>query len=157
MRISAISTTDRRRTATKYLHAARPAEVTHAYCVPIFPAQEAWNLPLPRDRPDPVAAVCFDFRSGQNEPLLLEPDIEDLFAAIAQSVGEFWSEMRFYDPAAMPEQAGVAQGDWQELKNAPGFFVSNCKVRARVGASAEFELAEVIKRVGGDRPPDLPI
>ena len=71
MRASAVSTTDRRRTATKYLHAARPAEVTHAYCVPIFPAQDAWNLPSPTERPDPVAAVCFDFRSVQKEPLLL--------------------------------------------------------------------------------------
>lgn len=157
MRASAISTTDRRRTATKYLHAARPAEVTHAYCVPIFPAQDAWNLPSPTERPDPVAAVCFDFRSVQKEPLLLEPDIEDMLAAIAQSVGEFWSDMPFYNPVAMPEQAGVAQGDWEERANAPGFFVSNRKVRARVSTSAEYELAEVIKRVGGDRFPELPI
>jgi NTE family protein len=151
MRSLAIPTADRQRTATKYLHAARPADVTHAYCIPIFTVHDAWNLPWPADRPTPVAAVGFDFRSWQNEPLLLEPDIEDLFAAVAQSLGEFWSERNLYDPTALPEQAGVAQGDWSELENAPGFFVSNRKVRARVDDSTESDLAEVIKRVGSER------
>ena len=82
MRVSALPTADRRRAATKYLHAARPADITHVYCVPIFPSHDAWNLPLPSDRPIPVAGICFDFRSSQNEALLLEPDIEDLLAAM---------------------------------------------------------------------------
>jgi NTE family protein len=155
MRASA--TADRRMTATKYLHAARPSDVTHAYCIPIFPTQGAWSLPSPNDRPDPIAAVCFDFRSELTEPLLLDPSIEDLLAAIAQSIGEFWSEMHLYDPATIPEHAGVAQGDWKQLENAAGFYVSNRKVRARIDESAEIELAEVITRVGGDSASDLPI
>ena len=151
MRVSALPTADRRRAATKYLHAARPADITHVYCVPIFPSHDAWNLPLPSDRPIPVAGICFDFRSSQNEALLLEPDIEDLLAAMAQTAGEFWSEMHFYGPAALPEQAGDAQGDWTMLPLAPGYFISDRKPRARVAEAVSYELDEVVSRIGSEK------
>lgn len=138
------------RAATKYLHAARPAEVTHVYCVPLLPDQAAWSIPSPDERPDPIAAVCFDFRSSQREFLLLEPAIEDLFAAIAQSLGEFWGEMPLYDPDILPDEAGAAEGDWRRLDPAVGFFVSGRKVRARVERAIQIELDDAIKRIGTD-------
>ena len=112
MRTDSIPIEDLTRTATKYLHVARPADVTHVLCVPIFPSHSVWSEPTPDKRPSPIAAFCFDFRRAGGEYLLLDPAIEDMFSAIAQALGDFWTGMPLSEAEMLPERAGTPSRDW---------------------------------------------
>lgn len=150
MRPDDIPTADLTRTATKYLHAARPSEVTSVVSVPMFDSSDAWAERDPLLRPKPIAALCFDFRDDYIEYLLLEPEIEDLLAAIAQLVGEFWTDRPIVHFESLEDGEEVASGDWISLEGSPGFYVSGRKVRAQVGAELADELAAVVTRVGDE-------
>lgn len=150
MRTNSLPTEDLTRTATKYLHAARPADVTHVLSVPIFPSHSAWNEEKPERRPPPLAALCFDFRRPGGEHLLLDLSIEDTVSAIAQALGDFWTSMPLSNVDSLPEQAGAPSQDWVQLGDTPGFYVSSRKVRACPELSIAERISRTVARIGGD-------
>ncbi|TGR10472.1 hypothetical protein EN833_13125 [Mesorhizobium sp. M4B.F.Ca.ET.190.01.1.1] len=150
MRTSSLPIEDLTRTATKYLHAARPADVTHVLCVPIFPSHRAWIEETPTDRPQPLAALCFDFRNPGGEHLLLDPKIEDLISGIAQALGDFWTSMPMSEISSLPDQAGVPSREWIQLGDTAGFYVSGRKVRACPDQAIVEHISKTVARIGGD-------
>jgi hypothetical protein len=149
MDVSAIPTVDRMSVATKYIHAARPREIKYVYCCPIFPSQDDWRVDLPLDRSEPIAAVCFDFRAGDNS-ILLDPGAEDCISAIAQVIGEFWTGRTMFEPHKFVEDAAVAPAsNWSAINNAEGYFVSSRKRRLAPAEDLIRRLDEIVGRIGG--------
>lgn len=145
---SKIPNADRKAVATKYLHAMRPREVKYVYCCPIFPAQDDWRMVLPTDRAEPLAALCFDFRAGDSS-MLLNPDVEDCIAAIAQVLGEFWSGRTIFEPNNFfDDQTDPAASEWTAIDGAGGFFVSIRKRRSAPSEDLIGRLEEIVRRVG---------
>lgn len=150
MRTNLLPIEDLTRTATKYLHAARPADVTHVLSVPIFPSHPAWSESKLESRPPPLAALCLDFRRPGGEHLLLDPKIEDLISAIAQALGDFWTSMPLSDVDCLPEQAGAPSRDWVQIGDTAGFYVSSRKVRAYPELAITEQISRTVVRIGGD-------
>jgi NTE family protein len=148
MDVPTIPTADRTSVNTKYIHAARPREVKYAYCCPIFASQDDWRVDHPLDRNQPIAAICFDFRTGDNS-MLLDPDIEDCITAIAQVVGEFWTGRTMFEPEKFADDPTVPPAsNWSAINDTGGFFVSG---RKRRSAPAEYliqRLDEIVRRIG---------
>ncbi|MER9693350.1 patatin-like phospholipase family protein [Mesorhizobium sp. M0179] len=150
MRTRSLPTEDLRRIATKYIHAARPGDVTHVLSVPIFPLHSAWSENKPESRPAPLAALCFDFRRQGGEHLLLDPGMEDMVSAIAQALGDFWTRMPLSEIECLPEQAGAPSQDWVQLGDPAGFYVSGRKVRACPEPAIAEQISRTVARIGGD-------
>lgn len=150
MRTNSIPIEDLTRTATKYLHAARPADVTHVLSVPIFPSHSAWSENKTQGRPPPLAALCFDFRRPGGEHLLLDPRMEDMVSAIAQALGDFWTSMPLSDVECLAEHAGAPSRDWVQLGDPAGFYVSERKVRACPELAIAAQISRTVARIGGD-------
>jgi NTE family protein len=131
MRVREIPQQDFTQPATKYLHALRPKSVRHVYCVPIFDDPREWRRPNPMERREPLAALCVDFSDPDaDDLLLLDPDVEDWMAAMAQAAGEFWSEDRVLTGIPeLPDPAPPASPDWRQIEGTAGYFVSDRKVR----------------------------
>lgn len=151
LRCSEIPTSDRQVAATKYVHASRPASVRHAYCIPILRTQSDWSLREPMDRPEPQAAVCFDFDEGDDH-LLLDPEVEDKLVMVAQTFGEYWSGRR-EDPEETADSPEGESGDegasgWLQVPDAPGFHVSSRKTR-RPWPEFRDRLDQLVKRIEG--------
>lgn len=150
MKTNALPIEDLTRTATKYLHAARPAEVTHVLSVPIFPSHSAWAESRTESRPPPLAALCFDFRQSGGEHVLLDTGTEDMISAIAQALGEFWTGMALSDVTCLPEKAGTPSRDWTQLGERTGFYVSSRKLRACPEPAVVEQISKTVLRIGGD-------
>lgn len=150
IRVSSVSTGDRVSAATKYVHAARPADVTHVYCCPIFASQNEWCILQPPDRGEPIAALCFDFCSGDDEGLL-DPITEDCISAIAQLFGEFWTGRELFQPVLIAgARVDPPAPDWLGLVGAPGFFISGRKGRSSPPDAMTDRLEKIVTRIGSD-------
>jgi NTE family protein len=150
IRISSVPTGDRVSAATKYIHAARPAYVTHVYCCPIFASQNEWCISRPTDRAAPIAALCFDFCSGDDVGLL-DPVTEDCIAAVAQVFGEFWTGRVLFQPVLIAgAQVDPPAPDWLGLVGAPGFFISGRKGRSSPPDAMTARLENIVRRIGSD-------
>jgi NTE family protein len=147
MRIRNIPAHDRVRPATKYIHAVRPAYVTHVYCVPIFPSATDWSIEDPMARPEPIAAFCVDFDSTADDVLLLDPDIEDWMVALAQASGEFWGDAVLTQLPALPDPPPPPSPDWTPIADARGYYTSARKIRGPLNAGNALALENAITRI----------
>jgi NTE family protein len=131
MRVREVPAQDLIQPATKYLHAVRPTRVRHVYCVPIFENPQDWGQTIPMERREPIAALCIDFSDPEaDDVLLLDPDVEDWIAVIAQAAGEFWWDDRLLTGIPeLPVPSPPPSPDWHPLEQAAGYFVSHRKVR----------------------------
>ena len=120
--------TERRSPTNKYIHALRPAEITHAYCIPMFDGQDEWSKTDPAQRAEPLAAFCLDF-VGADQRLLLDPDTEDALAAIADALVDCWKQRERAPPGRWSASDEPAAGDWSPIRGITGFYVSSRKVR----------------------------
>jgi NTE family protein len=152
VRFSDVAREDRVMSVTKYLHATRPANVRHAYCVPLFSDPDAWSVANPQERPEPLAAICFDFDViDENDLLLLDPKIEDWMTAIAQATGEYWLKDRIL--TALNEELLIEQrasSDWRMIAGAQGFYVSDRKTRRPLIGEDLERLEGAIRTLGSE-------
>ena len=139
MRATDLDDAARRSPATKLVHALRPANVTHVYAIPLFADADAWTNVDPFTRPEPIAGLCFDFEDADDR-LLLDPEIEDTLAGIADALVDLWMD-RSRDglgQLSYGEEQGPS-GDWTSLPQI-ACYVSARKSRAR---PSEDRLAQI--------------
>ncbi len=130
MRVADLDEAQRRAPPTKLIHALRPTSVTHAYCVPMFGKRSDWSEPDPRKRSDPIAALCVDFEDADDR-LLLDPDVEDVFAALGDALVDLWMDRNRQQAAELERIEAPASGDWVGVDGCSGYFVSTRTVRSR--------------------------
>ena len=129
IRTGLIGDDQRRAPATKSIHALRPASVTHIYCIPMFRLRDEWTKADPMLRSVPDEALCFDF-TDLRDGLLLDPEIEDAFAAMSAALVDLWLDCGEHE---LPRRSSVADqmpaSDWTATGSYEGFFVSDRKLR----------------------------
>ncbi|MCJ2075980.1 patatin-like phospholipase family protein [Methylobacterium sp. E-016] len=130
MRATELDDAARRSPATKLIHALRPPHVTHVYAIPLFGDPDAWANVDPSTRPEPIASLCFDFEDADDR-LLLDPEIEDTLAAIADGLVDLWRDRSRPGLGWLsPGEEQAPSGDWTALPQT-GCYVSARKSRAR--------------------------
>lgn len=112
---------------SRVVNSIRPADVSLVYSIPIFSDAAQWEKSSIHDRDPPFAALVFQFNEI-DDLLLLDPTFEDVFSAIAQAIGTFWTD-KPANHTLQPTNWMVASDDWQALSSS-GFYISKRKDRA---------------------------
>ena len=112
----------------KYERVMRPASVVSAYSIPIFDDPGQWLMLDPLLREEPYAALVLDAEDDMRAAIL-DQDVEDLLAGVAQLVGEYVRDRTRPRPPRAPAGLEDPGSGWQLVNESGGCLVSVRKLR----------------------------
>ena len=112
----------------KYERALRPASVVSAYSIPVFDDPTNWRKEDPSLRDEPYATLVLDAEDDLR-PVVLDEDVEDLLAGVAQLVGEYVRDRKRERPGRLPTLSEDPRSGWETISAGGGCLVSFRKLR----------------------------
>ncbi len=128
----------------KYERALRPSFVASAYAIPIFDDAGQWLVDDPGARDEPYASLVFD-ADRDLRSVVLDQQVEDLLAGVAQLVGEYVRDRRRDRPARQPTWPEDVQTGWQTIADG-ACLVSVRKIRDPSDQPDTPDLIDTIER-----------
>ena len=113
---------------SKYERALRPAAIVSAYSVPVFDDPANWRLEDPAKREEPYATLVLDAEDDLR-PIILDEEVENLLAGVAQLVGEYVRDRKRDRPRSQPLRPEDARSGWEKISAGGGCLVSIRKLR----------------------------
>lgn len=112
----------------KYERAMRPTSVVSAYSIPIFDDPGQWLVLDPALREEPYATLVLDAENDMRATIL-DQNVEDLLAGVAQLVGEYVRGRTRPRPARASAESEDPESGWQPISEGGSCLVSIRKLR----------------------------
>lgn len=129
----------------KYERAMRPDSVMSAYSVPIFSGPLEWLKADPANRSDPYGCLVIDAEEDLRSTVLDE-EVENLLAAVAQLVGEYVRGWQGNRPARQRPTVEDTVSGWQSFGANGGCLVSTRKARDPSDGPETTDILSAIER-----------